>query len=217
MKVPCLNCGERNPAHAAYCSGCGDALSPAPAAARRGSGLGIAVLIGVFVLMGAVALCIDNGSDGNDGRSEARARGGSARTVEGTFTLREEKQRALFDLLARPEVKSMLVSPLGEEIHVLGTPTAMAALERFVELVARLDGLSERDMKSNMARFRKNWSNKRTYRLSGHVRDHLYRVLAFEEVPVLVDDSGSSKLKVEATRYDQEIVGDMVEALGGER
>ena len=207
MKVQCLNCGERNPAHAAYCSGCGNALSPAPAAPRRRSGLGIAVLIGVFVLMGGVALCIDIGSDGDD-----------ARTVEGTFTLNKPKQDALYELLALNEVKSFLVvSEHGEEIHVWGTAKAMAALERFLELVARLDGLSERDMKSNMARFRKTWSEDHTYRLSGHVRDHLYRVLDFEDVPVLVDDSGSTKLIVDATRYDQEIVGDMVDALGGER
>ncbi|MCH7870640.1 MAG: hypothetical protein IID33_02970 [Planctomycetes bacterium] len=209
MRISCLACGQRNPTHALFCWECGVELCPADAVPRRKSGFGWASLL-VVVLVVTAAAFIHSVDD-----RAAVARSDVERMIERDFDLDREKCGPLFDLLALEEVGSLWVGRLSEGVRVEGTPAAIGALERFVELVTRLDHLNPRDVKSNMSRFRRTWETSRTYELPQRVRDALFQVLAFDDVPVLVDRRGSSRLEVDASPFDQRIVSDMIEVLGG--
>ena len=209
MKISCPACGQRNPTHALFCWECGVEIDSAGAVPRRRSGMGWASLLVVVAVMMAAAFIHD------DGRRAPLDSSIGERTMERDFELGKEKGGALYDLLAPTEVRSLVVSRRRTGVRVAGTPPAMEALKRFVELVTRLDGLSRRDVESNMSRFKKTWDTKRTYELPRHMCDRLFRILAFDDVPVLVDQHGSSRLEVRAIRFDQRIVGEMVEVLGG--
>lgn len=216
MSFPCPTCELPNSQRAYFCRACGAVLPRGSQRLQRGNNTRLLPALIIFGLaLGAAALLRDT-SEPN--LVPARS---AQRSEQQHFQLSREKARALVSLIAPDDIQSLIIRhPRDGNVRVDGTPEAMAVLERFVDLITRLDRLSPAQKRSNFARLEKHWDTQRSYRLPRLKRDALYQILAFSDVPVMVAKRGrnrSTAVTVEATGFDQATVADMVGVLHGGR
>ena len=216
----CPVCSQENTAMARYCARCGTALPVARTAPVGDELRNFALIVAALavVVTTVVAFRMAAGSS----RYERIVTSGP--TIRRDFQLSNAKADAMHALIAPADVR-VIVGRRKGGILLKGTSGELDILDRFVELVTRLDGLDAAEMNAAMARARRTWTTTATYRLaSGHARA-LWRILAFDDVPVLVSGGTSkiwvwgrkSKIRVEAAPEDQEIVRGVVNILHGER
>ena len=213
MSAICPTCQRHNPTHARFCACCGRALR------RRGGGRAAWGAFPALVVVLGVALWA-GGWWGGPGAwigkaHEALRSRTSPRLVKRHVHLSREKADAMFNLLAPADVK-VIVGRHDHGVNITGTRREVAVLEDFVELVTRHEGAGEHELGRSIERLRSTWTKRQTYQLPRHQAQCLFRILAFDDVPVLVHGHSSSVV-VDATTADQEILAGAVEILRGHR
>ena len=205
----CLQCGCRNRPEARFCAECGQALTSIPPGVpvpkKKPSSGGCCNLI-LLSMAGAAAFMWF----GPVCRSNSTAR---RSTISLALDLPREKAEGLYDLL-RPGDILVLIGKHADFIE--GTHAEVRALEQFVELLTRLDGLSPRDVRDLRSRLQHEWTSKQTYKLRRSRAKALQRILRMDDVPLAVERHGS-RLVVWATPEDQAIISSVAEILRGKQ
>ncbi len=213
MSFICPTCQRHNPTHARFCACCGRALR------RRGGGraawgafLALVIVLGIALWAGDWWGCPGAwiGKAGEALRSRT-----SSRLVKQHVHLGREKTDAMFNLLAPADIK-VLVGRHDHGVSITGTRREVAVLEDFAKLLVRHEGAGEHELRRSIEPLRSTWTKRETYKLSRHKAQCLFRILAFDDVPVLVHGRSSS-IVVDATAADQEILAGLVEILRGHR
>lgn len=124
------------------------------------------------------------------------------------FELPKAKADALFNLLA-PDHVPVLVGRSDDGVIVRGTSDQANVVNDFVALLTRLDHLRYPDRRRSIEHARPTWTTSKTYPLREPQAESLWRLLAFEDVPVLVRRDGPH-VRVDATPEDQRIIERLV-------
>lgn len=206
MYPTCPNCNQQNPASARFCSHCGGGLqltaNAAPAAGLRSLALWASAAVVLITATWTFQMAED-------------AAGPIGPTVAREFTVAKQKADALYDLIAPGDVR-VIVSRHKAGVSFRGSMRETEIMASFAELLTRHDGDHPAGALVRMERARPTWTTNATYKLSKRHAKRLRRVLAFEDVPVLV--SGSSRMvRVQASPSDQQTVSDLVNILLGVR
>ena len=208
MAMQCTVCKRRYPAHALYCALCGQPLVAARTSPEaRNVALTFAVLIA-----GGTALAVFGAA------KMFRLRDVDATpvvTVQRNFDLCCHKADAVHALLAPRDIR-VIVGKRDGGIRIEGTPREIEVLADFMDLLTRYEGHSAEQVRAEIIRARKHGAFTQKYKLPKSKGKVLYRILAGDDVPVLV--SGSTRqVRVEATPRDQETLRLVVEILRGRR
>ena len=131
------------------------------------------------------------------------------------FELPSTKSAALFELLKPRDIKVLVRKDAGC-VQITGTPKESDVLTAFVKLITRYSGAPAHEVQRRMSQARRDWTTRRTYKLSKAKAKTLFNILAPDDVPVLVSWSGK-RLRVDASPKDQEIIRHVVEILRGRR
>jgi len=131
------------------------------------------------------------------------------------FDLPSAKASAVYNLLKPRDVK-VVVQKDGDRVRITGTRRECDAIADFVNLIARFRGQSPCSIEQNMARARKTWSARQTYRMPGPKSKALFDALAPDDVPVLVSWKGK-RLRIDANPSDQATLEHFVQILRGRR
>jgi len=134
--------------------------------------------------------------------------------AERSLELPPPKADAFFQLLA-PEHVKVLVSRRPTGVQVNGTQREVEALAALAALITRSQGTDFSSDNAALAELRKTWDTKETYALPAASADDLFRLLAFNDVPVFVSHA-TGGVTVEASRADQQIIADVVRIVRGE-
>jgi hypothetical protein len=139
----------------------------------------------------------------------------SGATEKRSFELPLSKASAVFNLLKPDDVKVIVYQDAGC-VQISGTERECEVISDLVGLITRYGGMSPGDVKRRMDRARRGWTTKQTYRLPESKAAALFKVLAPDDVPVLVGRRGE-RVQVAATREDQRIIRGVVRILHGKR
>jgi len=211
MLRECTNCRHVNAPHANYCGRCGQAF-PQPGLAEpvarttthRGGAGWLLLLVPLFIIFGR-----------GDRRPACTPYFRPGPAVQRAYALAGEKADALFSLLAPRDVR-VLVSRCDGGIHVTGTAREIEILDHLAALLTRVQCSSRSCIERYLAEVRPSWTSTRMYELSPHKASGLFRLLAFEDVPLGVS-ARKSKVRVDANTTDQETVQGLVNILNGKR
>ncbi len=214
MNVICPTCKRTNPHHARFCACCGRAV------VRPGGGKTIRGIVPVLLVL----VCVVFWSGGLRGcpsdvvakaRNAVRKHRSSSRLVQQHFHLSPAKADALFKLIAPGDIR-VIVGRRDHGVTLKGTSRELEVLQDFVELLTRHDDAEGADLDRAMQRVRNTWTKRETYKLPEDKAGTLFRILAFDDVPVLVHGK-SSRVIVDATAQDHETLADVVKVLRGKR
>ncbi len=137
----------------------------------------------------------------------ATSQGADDRSVEKLLDLPPEKAEAFFALLAPNDVK-VLVGRRNQGIHIRGTAKEVSTLDALAELMMREAGREVTDVAAFIEELQGTWDSQSVYKLPGDAGEALLRVLAFEDVPVLVSRQGGG-IGVAASKRDQAVIADV--------
>ena len=213
MRLTCPICRHENPSHARFCGRCGRPLSR-----RSRGGTGCGLFPGLIIILAIVLWT--GGWRGCPGALIGRAgnalwhRGGP-NLVKRSFELPPAKADAMFDLLAPQDVK-VIVQRRDYGVSITGTPQEADVIQNFVELLLRHEGICRRDFHTSLGQLRNTWTKRETYELPRRQARCLYRLLAFDDVPVRVYGY-PNKVIVDATEADQRVLAELVDILRGHR
>lgn len=206
MYRTCRNCNQGNPVDAHFCSNCGGALQVAANAAPAAGLKSLALWASAAVVVISACLTFQAAEDSS---------GPIGPIVKRNFTVAKKKADALYDLIRPGDIRVVVGShDLG--VSFSGSMRETQIMADFVELVTRHDGDHPAGALVRMERARPTWTTNETYKLGrGHAGD-LHRVLAFDDVPVLVSGK-SRRVTVRASPADQQTIHDLVNILHGDR
>lgn len=215
MDRMCRSCRRTYPPHARFCGRCGrpfpPTIQPTPAPKHTSRSFRPAKLLGsltLFIFASAFVL------------SFARTGGVLFPTAWHSsrifLSMPAPKADALFDMLAPDHVR-VLVSRQSDGVLVQGDDGELRALLALQSLVTRLDGKAPRYVESQIRRLGSDDSaSVRRYDLHGRkTAKRLYRLLAFDDVPVIVHRDGAS-LIVRASAGDHDVLAAVTRILLGE-
>lgn len=211
MSRDCAACRQQNPPHAQFCARCGRLLPSGDAAPPATGMRNLGVLAAVLAVIVSAAIVF--GIAGNARRYTPLSR--STVSTRTTYPLPPDKAEALYELLAPRDVR-VRVSKTAHGISIAATEREKQILDRFVELVTRLDGHDDTCIDDQMAKARPTWTASERYMLTKGKVTTLVRILGFADVPVLVTP-GRSAVEVDATPADQETIRGVVNILRGRR
>ncbi len=137
----------------------------------------------------------------------ATSQAADVRSEEKLLDLPPEKAEAFFAILAPNDVK-VLVGRRNQGVHVRGTAKEVSALAGLAELMTRESGREVTDVAQFIERHQGTWDSESVYKLPEPAGEALLRVLAFEDVPVLVSRQGSG-IGVRASKRDQAVIADI--------
>lgn len=213
MSNHCPSCSRPNEPHARFCSNCGRPLPGACTGkiACGGFPTGL-VIVGVIVWFTMGRGCPTSGL--------VKAwpdwlRHESPQLVQQTFGMPSAKADAMYELLSPSDVK-VIVGRSNGGVVVKGTSAEVGVVKDFVELVTRLKSGEGKSVDESVRELRGTWTARRTYELPRRQAQALLRVLAFDDVPVLVHGY-PSRVIVDATEADQKVLADVVSILWGKR
>lgn len=204
MTRHCPTCRLLNPAHARFCSHCGRPVGSAPRAVARlpfanGMVIGL-ILTGVLV----APRWIDR---------RLIRRGDADADVFRLLTLPAGKADGLFHLLA-PQDVGVIVSRQSNGLRVQGTPREVTVLRQFSAMLTRLEDRG--DVRRFVERLARHAEGPESYSLPLDRADLLIRLLALDDVPVIVS-GGLGRIHVKAAAGDNVIIRDVVRIVNGER
>lgn len=211
MSAACPVCGHHNPAHAHFCARCGRALIAGRVSAPTDELRNFALLVAAIAVVVSVVVAFRS----TMGSSQYGRDDSSLVFLRRDYDLSPPKAEALHDLIAPKNIRVIVGRRTGG-VFVKGTLGEVEILDRFVDILTRLDGLSAAEEKARMKEYRRTWTTTGIYKLPRRTGSALRRILAFDDVPVLVHGS-TSKVRVDASPADQETIGDVVTILRGER
>lgn len=213
MFLECPHCRRRNPHHARFCATCGrrlDYVRSCTTAKSRGGGGGAGLAIGLILV--ALFLGFRPHHLVRWGR---RAVSATTPTVRRAFDLPPAKADALFNLIAPSDIK-VIVGRRHGGVFIKGTPNEAETLERFAELLTRLEGWDGNTIEHIIGSLRRQPTVTETYRLPAEKVRALIDILKFDDVPVLVS-GGGRKVRVIATPEDQQTICEVVDIMRGKR
>lgn len=207
MSVHCTRCGHPNMSMARYCARCGRGLASQAIASGSTGLLPLLILMGVgfFWLAGPVGSFI--------GRSPRCRTPYPASRIDRHYNLPDAKADALFTLLAPNHVR-VQVSREHQGLAIRGTPDQVDVLDQFVDLVTRFHGFEAQDLHQTMTHLQPTWQVRRDYRLRESQARYLYKILAFNDVPVLVEQN-TAGVSIDANAEDQHTLSQLVAILNG--
>lgn len=135
--------------------------------------------------------------------------------VRRDFNLSPAKASALYALLAPSDIKvTVRKRPRGVTVH--GTPREVAALRDLVDLVNRVEGhgWSAARLKARIDELRPSWTCTDFYELPPDKAKCLWNLLSIDGVPLAIS-GGPSRLRIDATCADHNILRTVVEILKG--
>jgi len=180
-------------------------------ATTKGSGLWVAFLVFLAVLFW--------GAQSFQGLSRYVNFGGRSRassSVLAHLDLDVEKAEAVYELLAPRDIR-VLVSRHGpRDVGVEGTVQEIDALDRLAELISRYEDLEGTELARAMRQAESSWAYRRMFKLPHAQADALYELLAFDDVPVLVQ-LATDGILVEGASHDLRTIERILPILRGRR
>ncbi len=212
MNPTCSTCRQVNPLQARYCARCGQRLSVAgQSATSKGNGPWVAFLILLAVLFW--------GAQSFQGLSRYVNFGGHSRassSVNAHLDLDIAKAEAVYELLAPRDIR-VLVSRHGpRDIGIEGTVQEIDALNCLAMLVSRYENLEGAELIRAMRQAESGWGYRRMFKLPRQKADALYELLAFGDVPVLVQ-LATDGILVEGASHDLRTIERILPILRGRR
>ena len=144
-----------------------------------------------------------------------RAVSAATHTVRRDLDLPPAKAEALFNLIAPSDIK-VIVGRRHGGVFITGTPGEAETLERFAELLTRLESWDGDTVEQIIGSLRSQPTIAETYRLPHQKVRALIDILKFDDVPVLVS-GGGRKVRVIATPEDQQTIREVVDIIRGKR
>jgi hypothetical protein len=135
--------------------------------------------------------------------------------VQRTFEMPAAKADAMFVLLRPSDIK-VIVGRCQGGVFIKGTPAELEVVGDLVELVTRLESSDTGCLDDVIRDLRGTWTCRRTYELPHRKAMAFHKILAFDDVPVLVHGY-TSRVIVDATEADQKLLADVVSILRGKR
>lgn len=148
-------------------------------------------------------------------RAAAQGHPANPKTISRSFPLSKAKRQAIIDLF----VGSKAVVRVGSSsagMYIEGTPAEALLFEDLTKLLDRYKDRDAGDSEEFLEQLRPTWTTTKVYNLSEDRAAFLFRLLAFDDVPVLVSRDGGN-VTVEASESDQRIIGGLVKILLGSR
>ncbi len=170
--------------------------------------MGAAGLVVVVFALAAVALAAFLFS----GRNDSPIRTGPK--IEMVFPLQASKADAVYEMLSPSDIHVIVGRNNGEGVHVRGTSREMRAIEQFIDLLSRAGKHPDIDPVAFVERQKSTWTDRERFKLTRKKAKALAKLLAYNDVPVLVSRNGS-RVTVEGTEDDIRTVRAIVEILKG--
>ena len=172
----------------------------------------VAVLLAIVVTIAATLAVL----------GAARSAGQSRRdysnlpTLSATPFLSPSKTDSVYDLLAPKDIRVVVGRRQESGLVLTGTSDEIDALTAFAELLGRHADVAPEIVKDHVGKLHGQWNTTRTYKMPKSKARALYRILAADDVPVLVS-GGERHLTVKATAADQQTVSRVVRIMQGDR
>ncbi len=229
MNVNCTRCNLPNPAQARFCEGCGSGLPVAGHSRAPSSFANFALVVAVVVGLAAASAALEplrypwqSPRDDTGFVWDGSARigpppyGRRSDEIRRSYSLCERNADAMHKLLAPRDIE-VIVSTRDGGISIKGTPWEVSTVDRFVELITRKEAEDEEIVLAYIKRILKTSDTVEEYELARRKSEALRRILAFDDVPVMVLSDSGEPVTVQATAQDQETIRRMVDILRGKR
>jgi len=148
-------------------------------------------------------------------RAAAQGRPANPHSISRSFPLSRAKHSALIDLFVGSESR-VKVGSSSSGTYVVGTPAELLLFEELTKLLDRYKDRDGSDSEEFLEQLRPTWTTTEVYNLPEDRAAFLFRLLAFDDVPVLVSRADGA-VTVEASESDQRIIGGLVKILTGSR
>ncbi|MHC4698458.1 MAG: hypothetical protein ACYTFA_17130, partial [Planctomycetota bacterium] len=225
----CTRCNLPNPAQARFCEGCGAALPVAGHSRAPSAFANFALVVAVVVSLAAASAALEPlrypwQSPGDDSGFiwDGSARiglppyGRPSDEIRRSYSLCERNADAMYKLLAPRDIE-VIVSTRDGGISIKGTPWELSTVDRFVELITRKEHQDKRTVRAYIDHILETSNKVEEYKLPRRKSVALRRILAFDDVPVMVLSDSGEPVTVQATAQDQETIRRMVDILRGKR